>query len=161
MSTGAAIDAVVGLGANLGDPAATFESALAALAATPGVELAARSRLYHTPPLGPPQPDYLNAAVRLRAAMEPEALLDVLQAIERAHGRDRANERRWGPRTLDLDLLFVFGRKVDTERLRVPHAGLAQRAFALAPLLDVAPELVPQFGAPLAKLGGPPSSRSW
>jgi 2-amino-4-hydroxy-6-hydroxymethyldihydropteridine diphosphokinase len=161
MIASSVIDAVVGLGANLGEPPATFASALAMIEATPGLELIARSRLYHTPPLGPPQPDYENAAIRLRAAMEPEALLDVLLAVERAHGRDRDVERRWGPRTLDLDLLYVFGRRIDTERLHVPHPGLTTRAFALAPLLDVAAELAPRFEAALAAAGGAPPSRSW
>lgn len=155
------LDAVVGFGANLGDPERTFESAVGALAAAPGIELVSRSRLYRTPPLGPPQPDYSNAAVRLRVAMEPEELLDVLQATERAHGRDRASEVRWGPRTLDLDLLYVFGREVETERLRLPHPGLRNRAFALAPLLDVAPELASRFAPDLERLGGRPPSHAW
>ncbi len=159
--TSGELDAIVGLGANLGDPRATFESAIAALASRPGVAVVKRSRLFRTPPLGPPQPDITNAALRLRAAMDPEALLDVLLDVERAHGRDRAREVRWGPRTLDLDLLFLVGRTVDTARLRVPHPGLEERAFALAPLLDVAPELVPRFGAVLAKLGGAPESHPW
>jgi 2-amino-4-hydroxy-6-hydroxymethyldihydropteridine diphosphokinase len=155
------IDAVVGLGANLGDPRATFEAAIAELGATPGVAVRARSALYRTAPIGPPQPEFRNAAVRLEAALEPEALLDRLLAIEAAHGRDRAREQRWGPRPLDLDLLFVFGHRVASARLEVPHPRLAQRAFALAPLLDVAPELVAQFGTILAELGGRPPAEPW
>jgi 2-amino-4-hydroxy-6-hydroxymethyldihydropteridine diphosphokinase len=155
------IDAVVGLGANLGDPRATFEAAIAALDATEGVTVRARSSLYRTAPVGPPQPEYRNAALRLDAELQPEPLLDVLLAIERAHGRDRALEARWGPRTLDLDLLYVFGRRVASARLTVPHPELTKRAFALAPLLDVAPELVGEFGTVLADLGGRPPVERW
>jgi 2-amino-4-hydroxy-6-hydroxymethyldihydropteridine diphosphokinase len=155
------IDAIVGLGANLGEPRATFESAIAALGATEGVSVRARSALYRTAPVGPPQPEFLNAALRLDAALGPEALLDVLLGVERAHGRDRTRELRWGPRTLDLDLLFIFGQSLSSERLVVPHRELRSRAFALAPLLDVAPELVPEFGMVLADLGGRPPVVPW
>jgi 2-amino-4-hydroxy-6-hydroxymethyldihydropteridine diphosphokinase len=157
----ARIDAVVGLGANLGDPRATFEAAIAELGATAGVMVRARSALYRTAPVGPPQPEFRNAAVRLEAELTPLALLDLLLAIERAHGRDRAVEMRWGPRPLDLDLLYVFGRRVAEARLVVPHPELTKRAFALAPLLDVAPELVGEFGAALAELGGKPPVERW
>jgi dihydroneopterin aldolase/2-amino-4-hydroxy-6-hydroxymethyldihydropteridine diphosphokinase len=135
----AAEDVVVALGANLGAPEPTLRAAVDELAATVGVDLVARSRIYRTAPVGgPEQPSYLNAAVRLTTRLGPHALLDRLQAIEQAHGRTR--EVRFGARTLDLDLLLYGGRTVADERLVVPHPRLAERRFALVPLLDVLPD---------------------
>ena len=149
---------VIGLGANLGAREASFHAALDLLADTPGVEVEALSSLYDTAPVGPPQPRYLNAAVRLRAALDPERLLDRLLAIERVLGRDRVREERWGPRTLDLDILWASTGPVRTPRLEVPHPRLLERPFALAPLLDVAPpELARSLAPRLAALGGPPA----
>lgn len=96
-----------------------------------------RSRVYETAPWGPPQPDYLNAAVLIETELTPLALLDALLSIERSLGRVR--DVKWGPRTLDLDVLWIDGRVVDEPRLRVPHPHLFERAFALRPLLDVVP----------------------
>lgn len=145
---GRRLDAVVGLGANLGDRRTTLGRAVAALFAEPGIRGRAVSALYETDPVGPPQPDYLNAAVRLELDGTPEALLDVLQAIEQQSGRTRTD--RWGPRTLDLDLLWLDGVEVAAARLVVPHPHLHERRFALAPLLDVAPDAVdPRTGTPL------------
>ena len=123
----------VGLGANLGQRHEAFTRALEQM---PGVVEAVSPR-YETAPVGPPQPSFLNAAVRLRTTLAPLALLDALLAIERALGRDRDQETRWGPRTLDLDVLLWPGRTLDEPRLHVPHPRLHDRAFALAPLLDV------------------------
>ena len=134
----------VGLGANLGDRAATLGAALEALAglAAPGTAPVA-SGFYETVPLGPAdQPDYLNAAVRLRTTLDPEPLLDALQGIEAAHGRVREGAPRWGPRTLDLDLLLHGDARLDTPRLVLPHPGLSTRAFVLAPLAELDPALV-------------------
>jgi 2-amino-4-hydroxy-6-hydroxymethyldihydropteridine diphosphokinase len=150
-------DFVVGLGSNLGDRPSFLRRGVDRLAASPGLELRALSHVYETPPVGPPQPDYLNAAVRLSAerALEanPEQLLDRLLEIERGLGRTR--ELRWGPRVLDLDLLWSSER-FDSERLHIPHAHLRERSFALAPLLDVAPELDAEYAALLSGLGGRP-----
>lgn len=151
--------ALIGVGSNLGDRAAYLRSAAKRIAASPGLVLEARSRIYETPPLGPPQPAYLNAALRVAAEPDPEALLDILHGIERDHGR--ARRERWGPRTLDLDILFGLDASgsslvIATHRLEVPHPGLRARAFALAPLLDVAPELRADLGDDLAKVGGAP-----
>lgn len=129
------IDAVVGLGSNLGHRRELLEQAALALGA--GAQCVAVSGLYETLPVGPDQPLFLNAAVRLRTPESPEALLERLLAIERAAGRVR--RERWGPRTLDLDLLWIAGRVVTSERLVVPHPELLNRAFALVPLVDVAP----------------------
>ena len=129
----------VGLGANLGDARATLEAALAALAALPDTRLMARSGYYRTAPVDAGGPDYLNAVAELRSGLAPEALLDALQAIEQQHGRERPY--RNAPRTLDLDLLLVGALRLDTPRLTLPHPRLHQRAFVLAPLAELAPEL--------------------
>lgn len=146
------MDAVIGLGANLGSREATLRAAIALL----GLEVVATSRLYATAPLGPPQPTFLNAAVRVRTELAPLALLARMQGVETQLGRVR--RERWGPRTVDLDLLWWEGGPVDEPNLTVPHPGLLERSFALAPLLDVAPAL--PFGGRLAELG-PPAPRSW
>jgi 2-amino-4-hydroxy-6-hydroxymethyldihydropteridine diphosphokinase len=129
---------VIGLGANLGDRLGTLCAALAGFSALGNVQRA--SAVYETAAVGPPQPDYLNAAVLLDSSLEPGALMTALLGIEREHGRER--RERWGPRTLDLDLLFSPGLALDQPDLTLPHPGLASRAFALAPLLDVVPHAV-------------------
>jgi 2-amino-4-hydroxy-6-hydroxymethyldihydropteridine diphosphokinase len=131
--------AYVALGANLGDPPAQLRAALERLRLHPAVELLAVSPFYRTAPLGPPgQPDYCNAVCALRASLQPEALLDLLQAIEHEAGRVRGEH--WGPRSLDLDLLLVEGVSLDTPRLTLPHPQLQHRAFVLVPFADIAPE---------------------
>lgn len=150
----------IGLGANLpspvGPPAETFRAAVARM---PGV-VEAVSPLYETAPVGPPQPVFTNAALRLRTELAPLALLDALLGIERDLGRDRARETRWGPRSLDLDVLLWPGRTLDEPRLRVPHPRLRERAFALAPLLDVLggvpTELAEDLRQSLERCGGRP-----
>jgi 2-amino-4-hydroxy-6-hydroxymethyldihydropteridine diphosphokinase len=133
----AGLDAVIGLGANLGDPAGSLRLAVRELAWVGRVTR--RSALYRTLPVGgPPQPDFFNAAVRLFYLGTPEALLVEMHRIERLAGRER--RERWGPRTLDLDMLWIEGVCVEQPGLSVPHARLRERPFALRPLLDVAPE---------------------
>jgi 2-amino-4-hydroxy-6-hydroxymethyldihydropteridine diphosphokinase len=127
---------VIGLGANLGDRLGTLKSALAGLSRLGHVR--GLSALYETAAVGPPQPDYLNAAVLLESKLGPLELLGQLLEVERAHGRER--RERWGPRTLDLDLLFSPALIVSDPALTLPHPELTRRVFALAPLLDVAPE---------------------
>jgi 2-amino-4-hydroxy-6-hydroxymethyldihydropteridine diphosphokinase len=129
---------VVGLGANLGDRRLALRSAVAALRGLG--EVRAVSALFETTAVGPPQPDYLNAAVELEYRGAPLQLLDALLAIERAHGR--ARRVKWGPRTLDLDLLYSPGIIVSEPGLELPHPELRKRAFALLPLLEVAPAAV-------------------
>jgi 2-amino-4-hydroxy-6-hydroxymethyldihydropteridine diphosphokinase len=97
----------------------------------------ATSRVYATAPVGPPQPEYLNAAALITWNEDAEALLDALLAIESGLGRVRGE--KWGPRTIDLDVLWIEGQAVATPRLVVPHPHLKERAFALAPMLEVAP----------------------
>jgi 2-amino-4-hydroxy-6-hydroxymethyldihydropteridine diphosphokinase len=145
------LDYVIGLGANLGEREKAFREALALLHATPGCRVLRVSPFYESEPLGPPQPRYLNAAARVESAHSPEALLDALLVIEVKLGRVR--RERWGPRTLDLDILWAE-EPLRSARLTIPHPGLCERAFALTPLLDVAPELRPQYGPILAALGG-------
>jgi 2-amino-4-hydroxy-6-hydroxymethyldihydropteridine diphosphokinase len=148
----------IGLGANLGDRLASLRQAVRALEAVGQVQ--ARSRIYETAAVGgPEQPAYLNAAVTLECALPPLALLEQTQAIEAALGRDRASEVRWGPRPLDLDLLMAGAHgelRVDDPALTLPHPRLAERGFALAPLLDLDGGLMhPALGRPLAALLGP------
>ncbi|WP_372965312.1 2-amino-4-hydroxy-6-hydroxymethyldihydropteridine diphosphokinase [Marinobacter sp.] len=132
--------AYVGLGSNLQDPAAQLARAVMELARLPQTMLQAQSPFYASRPVGPQdQPDFVNGAVELSTSLPPLELLDHLQAIEQAHGRERL--RHWGPRTLDLDLLLYGNKTLDNERLKVPHAELANRDFALQPLLDLNPEL--------------------
>ncbi|AIX74799.1 MAG: 2-amino-4-hydroxy-6-hydroxymethyldihydropteridine diphosphokinase [Mixta calida] len=128
------------LGSNLADPLHQVRNALDALAAIPQTQRAAVSAFYRTPPYGPPdQPDYLNAAVALDTQLSPEALLDHTQRIELEQGRVRKAER-WGPRTLDLDIMLFGDRVLRTPRLTVPHYDMLNRAFMLVPLLEIAPQ---------------------
>lgn len=134
------VRAFVALGSNLDDPRQQLREAFRALDAISGTRLVARSAVYRSKPLGPAdQPDYLNAVVELETRLEAEELLDQLQRIEQQQGRQRA--RRWGPRTLDLDLLAFGDQRVDTARLQVPHPEIPNRAFVLVPLADIARDL--------------------
>jgi 2-amino-4-hydroxy-6-hydroxymethyldihydropteridine diphosphokinase len=118
---------------------ATFEAALAEMAKFGKIE--AVSQLYETDPVGGPvQPDFFNAAVCLRTPLVPQRLLEEILIVERNHGRIR--DSRWGPRSLDLDILWIEGISVDLPGLRVPHARLVERSFALVPLLDVVPNAI-------------------
>ncbi|MFK2875284.1 2-amino-4-hydroxy-6-hydroxymethyldihydropteridine diphosphokinase [Dyella lipolytica] len=133
--------AYVALGSNLGDSRQQLLHALEALARLPDTRVLAHSRFYRTPPWGMhDQPDFLNAVAVLETPLPPHDLLDALLEIERHAGRERGGER-WGPRTLDLDLLHVAGKTVSDERLTLPHPHIAERAFVLLPLSDVAPDL--------------------
>jgi 2-amino-4-hydroxy-6-hydroxymethyldihydropteridine diphosphokinase len=143
------LDCVLGLGSNLGNRLGFLREAARHLQRH--AQITAVSALYETDPLGPAQPDYLNAALRLRTALDPLELLELQLRVERASGRER--RERWGPRTLDLDLLFIVGQAVDRPGLVVPHRELTRRAFALLPLLDVMPDAAdPVSGQPYAEL---------
>lgn len=147
--TGSAYDYVLGLGSNLGNRLEFFRTAVRLL--QDHAQITAFSALYETFAVGPPQPDYLNAAVRLRSELSPLALLSLQLEIERMAGRVRFE--RWGPRTLDLDLLFVVGQTVNQPNLVVPHRELTRRAFALLPFLDVMPDARdPGTGRPYSEL---------
>jgi 2-amino-4-hydroxy-6-hydroxymethyldihydropteridine diphosphokinase len=142
------VQAFVGLGSNLGAPERQLERALDALDEIPETRLSARSSLFLSPPVGPSdQPDFVNAVAELSTRLGPGDLLAGMQAIETAHGRVRG-ARRWGPRTLDLDLLLFGTSEIGRDELTVPHPRLHERAFVLVPLYEVAPELwVPGHGA--------------
>lgn len=144
--------AYVGLGSNLDDPPAQLRRALAALARLPDTRLVAQSSFYQNPPMGPPgQPDFVNAVAALLTTLPALELLRELQAIETAHGR-RRDGLRWGPRTLDLDLLIYGRAKSQDGTLTLPHPGIAERAFVLWPLCEVAPGLRLPGGALIASL---------
>jgi 2-amino-4-hydroxy-6-hydroxymethyldihydropteridine diphosphokinase len=138
--------AVVGFGANVGDRLSTMRAALGALSLATHVEKT--SRVYATAPVGElRQPEFLNAAVLVRHRGDPGQLLDVLLAIEIGLGRVR--REKWGPRTIDLDLLWVEGVSLETPRLALPHPHLKERAFAIIPLLELLPDAVdPRTGEP-------------
>lgn len=141
MPASSPVNAYVALGSNLGDRRAHLESAFAALATLPGTRLLARSAIFETPPFGPAgQQNYYNAAAALSTTLEPRPLLDALLAIEQASGRVR--RERWGPRTLDLDLLLHGDTSMIDEHLTLPHPAMLERAFVLAPLCEIAPGLV-------------------
>lgn len=152
------------LGSNLADPLHQVQSALDALAAIPQSRLVACSSLYRTPPYGPAdQPDYLNAAVALDTELSPEALLDHTQRIELEQGRVR-KDHRWGPRTLDLDIMLFGDLTLATTRLTVPHYDMHNRAFMLLPLREIAPDLHLPDGTRIADLLAPLDSsaiRPW
>jgi 2-amino-4-hydroxy-6-hydroxymethyldihydropteridine diphosphokinase len=135
--------AYFGLGSNLGDRAAHLQFALEGLADRAG-RVVAISPVYETEPVGgPPQPDFLNAVVAVETALSPRELLRVAKALEAEAGREPPQPgQRWGPRPLDIDVLLVGDERVDEPDLVVPHPRIHQRAFVLAPLADVAPELV-------------------
>jgi 2-amino-4-hydroxy-6-hydroxymethyldihydropteridine diphosphokinase len=131
--------AYVGFGANLADPATTLRAAAAELARAAG-DVTAASPIYRSQPIGlTEQPPFLNAVAQLDTELGPDALLDVLHAVEAAHGRVR--DVRWGPRTLDLDLLWFEGVARDDTRLTLPHPRAHEREFVLRPLCDLAPDL--------------------
>lgn len=142
----------VGLGSNLDDPILQVRRGLTALAALPDTEVVQPSSLYRSPPMGPPgQPDYVNAVCALATRLAAPRLFAHLQGIEDRHGRVRGPVR-WGPRILDLDLLLYGDAELSGPDLTVPHPGLAERAFVLYPLLEIAPDLqVPSLG-PIASL---------
>jgi len=127
----------IGLGSNLGDSKVILTEAVHKLASLGDVKI---SKLYQSPPMGPQdQPNYLNAVVQLSTNLAPLALLDELQRFEQESGRVRL--RRWGERSLDLDLLIYAEEKIQHERLTVPHVGVMERDFVLIPLLDLDPNL--------------------
>ena len=129
--------AYIGLGSNLDEPLNQVRSALDELAALPQSHCLAQSSLYRSPPMGPQdQPDYINAVALLETTLEPLALLAQLQRIEAQHHRQRGLER-WGPRTLDLDLLLYDDTEMTTPTLTVPHPGLYERNFVLYPLMEI------------------------
>ena len=139
----------IAIGSNLASPLEQVNAAIQAIGEIPDSRIMAVSSFYRTPPLGPQdQPDYLNAAVALETTLAPEALLDHTQRIELLQGRVRKAER-WGPRTLDLDIMLFGDEVINTERLTVPHYDMKNRGFMLWPLVEIAPELLFPGNTPL------------
>ncbi|TVQ52247.1 MAG: 2-amino-4-hydroxy-6-hydroxymethyldihydropteridine diphosphokinase [Spirulina sp. DLM2.Bin59] len=131
------VTAAIALGSNLGDSAQILRGALLALDRVEGLKVVASSPWYRTAPVGPPQPDYLNGCALLKTTLDPEDLLNHLLGIEQQFGRVR--RERWGPRSLDLDLLFYGDRTLDLPHLTLPHPRMGDRPFVLVPLADIAP----------------------
>lgn len=139
----------LGLGANLNSPKKQLDNAIVALKKLPDCEFISVSHYYASKPMGPQdQPDYINAVACINTTLIPEKLLDLTQAIELEHGRVRKAER-WGPRTLDIDMLLFDAQTINTERLTVPHYGLTEREFVVYPLLELAPKLILPSGIAL------------
>ena len=143
--------AYIALGSNLHTPLEQLKRALKAMAQLPQTQLMVVSSFYRSKPLGPQdQPDYLNAIVEISTALSPLALLDELQRIENEQGRVRL--RRWGERTLDLDILLYGDEIIQTERLTVPHYDMHNREFVIVPLAEIAPNLILPNGQKLTEL---------
>src|SRR5215475_6001911 len=135
--------AIIALGGNVGDVRATFAKAIAQICGMAQAALLARSSDYATPPWGEEdQPRFINACIEIETSLDPHALLFTLHKIEQKFGRDRAKERHWGPRTLDLDLIAYDDVRLDKPELTLPHPRLFERAFVLVPLAEIAPERV-------------------
>jgi 2-amino-4-hydroxy-6-hydroxymethyldihydropteridine diphosphokinase len=134
-------DVLIALGGNVGDVRATFNKAIANICGMAQAALLARSSDYATPPWGETQQDrFFNACIEIETSLDPHALLFTLHRIEQKFGRDRARETRWGPRTLDLDLLAYDNVTINKPELTLPHARLFERAFVLVPLAEIVPD---------------------
>lgn len=138
--------AYIGLGSNLDDPISQIRIGLTSLSVLAQTRLLAQSSLYQSAPLGPKdQPDFINAVAKIETGLQPLSLLSALLDIE--EGRGRLRTRRWGPRTLDLDIILYDQLILDTPRLTIPHPGLYDRNFVLYPLLEIEPDLaIPGYG---------------
>jgi 2-amino-4-hydroxy-6-hydroxymethyldihydropteridine diphosphokinase len=136
-------DVLIALGGNVGDVRATFQKAIANICGMAQAAVLARSSDYATPPWGEPdQPRFINACIQIETALDPHALMFTLHRIEKKFGRDRARETRWGPRTLDLDLIAYDDVSIDKPELTLPHPRLFERAFVLTPLAEIVPDRI-------------------
>lgn len=132
---------LIALGGNVGEVRETFRKAIANICGMAQAALVARSSDYETPPWGDEQQaPFINACIEIETSLDPHALLFTLHKVEKKFGRDRANERRWGPRTLDLDILAYDDVTIDKPELTLPHPRLFERAFVLVPLVEIAPD---------------------
>ncbi|MGR5555392.1 2-amino-4-hydroxy-6-hydroxymethyldihydropteridine diphosphokinase [Vibrio fortis] len=146
------ITAYIAVGSNLADPVSQANLAIETLKSLPQSKFIATSKLYSSTPMGPQnQPDYINAVVAIETELTPIELLNCTQAIEQEQGRVRKDER-WGPRTLDLDIILYGNEVIDSERLTVPHYGMKEREFVLYPLAEIAPSLQLPDGTGLSEL---------
>lgn len=151
-----AVSAYLALGSNLGDRLETLQRAVELLRARPGIDVIRSSRVYETEPVGPPQPAYLNAVVEVRTDLEPRDLLKETQAVEDELGRVRAE--RWGPRTIDIDVLTFDERVIDEPDLVVPHPLMHERGFVLVPLGELDPDPMLPGERKLSALRVPPEA---
>ena len=136
------VDAYIGLGSNLQDPQSQITRALNELQELPKTHVLVSSSLYISEPMGPAkQADFVNAVVKISTSLSPEELLIALQNIEQLHKRARSTER-WGPRTLDLDILLYGDVQMNTKKLQIPHSGIAEREFVLIPLQEIEADLI-------------------
>lgn len=143
----------IALGSNLGDSRTTLEDALKKLDQTPGITVKTHSSWYKTAPIGPPQPDYINGCAILETGINPHELLEIVLHIEQEFGRSRRDQERWGPRIIDIDILLFGNLILETPKLLLPHPRMAQRAFVLVPLAEIAPDWrEPVSGETIAKL---------
>jgi 2-amino-4-hydroxy-6-hydroxymethyldihydropteridine diphosphokinase len=134
---------IIALGGNVGDVRATFKKAIAHICGMAQAALLARSSDYVTPPWGKQdQPRFINACIEIETSLDPHALMFTLHRIEQKFGRDRAKEQRWGPRSLDLDLIAYDDVQLDKPELTLPHPRLFERAFVLVPLAEIMPDRV-------------------
>ncbi len=134
------VKCAIALGSNLGDSLTILEKTLKIISQSPDITLESSSHWYRTTPIGPPQPDYLNGCAILKTNLAPEKLLRILLKIEQQFGRIR--QEKWGPRTLDLDLLLYGDLILNTDSLQIPHPLMTDRAFVLVPLAEIAPNWV-------------------
>ncbi len=140
----------IGIGSNLGDSEQQAADAFEAIGNLEGTRLLKTSSLYASKPMGPQdQPDYINAVCLIETTLKPHSLLKQLQSIELECGRERKGDR-WGPRTLDLDILLYGSEHIDTADLIIPHYGMAEREFVMVPLFEIAPTMVMKDGKPIA-----------
>ena len=145
-------DTYIALGSNMGDRELNLLRAVAEIGKLPGSRITALSGFYDTEPVGPPQDNYLNAALRLETTLQPSELLAALQRIE-SKVFQRKRDIKWGPRRMDLDILLYDDLTVDTPELVIPHAQLHERRFALAPLKEIAPDVIhPRLRKTVAQL---------
>ena len=136
-------DVLIALGGNVGDVRSIFRKAIGNICGMTQAALLARSSDYLTPPWGEQQQDpFINACIEIETSLDPHALLFTLHRIEKKFGRDRTQEKRWGPRSLDLDLIAYDDVTIDKPELTLPHPRLFERAFVLAPLAEIAPDRV-------------------
>lgn len=140
----------IGIGSNLGNSESHANNAFEAIGSLEDTRVLKKSSLYASKPMGPQdQPDYINAVCLIETTLKPHSLLKQLQRIELECGRERKGDR-WGPRTLDLDILLYGSQQIDTADLIIPHYGMAEREFVMVPLFEIAPTMVMKDGKPIA-----------
>ena len=147
------VDAYIGLGSNLQEPQLQIKNALQELREIPNTHVLESSSLYKSKPMGPvDQPNFINAVAKISTFLNPEELLTALQNIEKHHQRERVSLERWGPRTLDLDIILYGNQQIHTNKLQIPHSGMTKREFVLIPLQELEADLIIPGKGALGKL---------